>query len=100
MLLITLLSDVQNEKTNSKLQTKKMTKKKYHVCPTTLQKSGGFYAPENACMQSINQISQSVSRLNAKELKILPFSLRCAPLPLSFPEAEYPHVCYVPYFSN
>lgn len=29
----------------------------------------------HACNQS-NQISQSVSRLNAKELKILPFSLR------------------------
>lgn len=67
------------------------------VPPPYKSQEGGFHAPENACMHAVNQISQSISRLNAKELKILPFSLR---FPFPSPKRNIHMSVYVPYFSN
>lgn len=48
-------------------------------------------------MHACNESNQSISRLNAKELKILPFSLR---FPFPSPKRNIHMSVYVPYFSN
>lgn len=88
MLLITLLSNVQR-KTNSELQTKRQETKRNIMCVPPPYKSQEVFIRQkmHACNQSNQTVSQSLERQRVENPPLF------SPLPLSFPEAEYPHVC-------